>query len=103
MPEPTPNPARGVPPHPPSEFRVDEETREDIGYSNDPDPETARRIAEGIQQSTNEQGLRAAHTQTPDAKREAELIAKREAGQPLDRDEIQFLAQRRARRENKNT
>lgn len=104
MPEPTaPDPARGVPTHPPSEYRVDEETREDIGYRDDHDPENARRIADSHQQSINERGAQEALAQTPDARREAELIAKRESGQTLNREETQFLAQRRARRERRDT
>lgn len=106
MPEPTaPDPARGVPPRPPSESRrgLDPDEVAEIGYRDDHDPKNARKIAEIHQQAVNEQGARAALAQTPNARREAELIAKRESGQPLNGDEIQFLAQRRARREHRNT
>lgn len=104
MPEPTaPDPARGVPPHPPSEYRVDKETREDIGYRDDHDPENARRIAKSRQQSINERGAQEGKSQTPDGKREAELLARRESGQTLTTEEKLFLAQRRARRESWNS
>lgn len=104
MPEPTaPDPYRRVPKHPASEYRVDEETREDIGYRDDHDPANAQMIRDGAQQATNERGAQAALAQTPSARREAELIARRESGETLSQEEKQFLAQRRARRENRNT
>ena len=106
MPEPT-GPARGVPPYPPTEHDVSRVVSDDIGYGHG-DPETDRKLQDlreqeeaKRQQSINERGAQAALSQTPDARREAELVAKRESGQTLDREEVQFLAVRRAKRETK--
>lgn len=104
MPEPT-GPVRGIPPYPPTEHDVPKGVSDDIGYGHG-DPETDRKLQdlreqeEVIrQQKINEQGAETAKHETPDAKHEAELVAKRDSGQMLSSEEIQFLAQMRAKRE----
>ena len=106
MPEPT-GPVRGVPPYPPTEHDVPKGVSDDIGYGHG-DPETDRKLQDlreqeevKRQQETNQRGVETAKDETPDGKREAELVAKRESGQSLDREEIQFLAVRRAKRETR--
>jgi hypothetical protein len=104
MPEPTPNPAKGVPLFPPGDKDrgVSREDNEKIGYGP-ADPDTTRRILDNAQQATNERGAASARAEHPDTKREAELIVKRESGQTLDHDEELFLARMRAQRERRGT
>ncbi len=102
MPEPTPNPAKGVPPFPPTEKDVDPAVSKGIGYGP-ADPNTTRRILDNAQQATNERGAASARAEHPDTKREAELIVKRESGQTLNHEEELFLARMRAQRERRGT
>ena len=106
MPEPT-GPVRGVPPYPPTEHDVSRGVSDDIGYGHG-DPETDRKLQTlkeqeeaKRQQEINQRGAEAANAETPDSKREAELMARRQSGAQLTREEIQFLAVRRAKRETK--
>ncbi len=123
MPEPTaPDPARGVPPHPPSEYRVDEETRQDIGYV-EPNAETDAKLAKirdqeeakrkgralrnpdakAAQQEINKAGAQAAWLNTPDGMTFTNLKAKQEVGIALTSDETATLARIIARRENRHS
>ena len=106
MPEPT-GPVRGVPPYPPTEHDVPKGVSDDIGYGHG-DPETDRKLQDlreqeevKRQQETNQRGVETVKDETPDGKREAELKARLQGGAQLTREEIQFLAVRRAKRENR--